>query len=593
MSEPAAEPAPPSRVARWLTEPRLPVALALVAVVLSTPAYFADYQIDDWVHQARLRGDDILPNRIHSTLELFSFMDGTEAFHSYAVADGSAPWYTSPDMLVSLLRPVSAATHWFDHAVAPGVPLVAHLHNVLWFLLVVVLATFLFRSVYRDRAGPAALIAGVAALAYAVDEAHGLPVAWIANRNGIITCAIGIAILLLHRRAVRAGRWPVLAIALLPVGLLSGEAALAVTAYLFAHAVFLEEGSPRRRLLRLTPYAAVVVVWRVIYSWFGYGTRGSGLYIDPAREPLQYASALVQRLPLLLGDQWAGVPSLQINFFDPVPRLVAVTVAVVLVVGIGWLLWRRLRSSPTARFWALGMVLSALPVCATFPSNRLLWFVGLGGAGLLAEFVVGAWDAEGRLDRWSARALVAFHIAFAPVAFVANAATMGFMADYMFETCEKVVPNEPAVVGKTAIFVNSNALCVGHARVIRSVQGGHLWSSSILMASAVVDVEVIGIDDHTVEIRPDGGYHRHPPDQLFRSGEDPMDLGAQVKLTAATVTITEHNDDGYVSAARFRFDVPLRDPSLIWLKYEELELLPFTPPGPGERRRIRTPLRLR
>ena len=46
-----------------------------------------------------------------------------------------------------------------------------------------------------------------------------------------------------------------------------------------------------------------------------------------------------------------------------------------------------LRREPVARFWALGMVLSLIPICATFPMDRLLFFVGLGAAGLLAQFL--------------------------------------------------------------------------------------------------------------------------------------------------------------------------------------------------------------
>ena len=570
--------------ARWL-----PAALAVLAAVLSSPAYFADYQVDDWVHQARLRGDPILPNQTHAILELFTFMDGSQAHHEYTVSAGSVPWYTPSDMLANFLRPVSAATHWLDDAVARGVPLVAHVHNLLWYVVVVVLATWLFRSVYRDRASSAGIVAGLAAVAYAIDDAHGLPVAWIANRNGIITCAFGLAILLLHRRAVSRGAWPVAAVALLPVGLLAGEATLAVLAYLLAHALFLEGGPLRGRLLRLAPYCAVVAVWRAVYSHLGYGARGSGLYLDPGREPLAFLAGVVQRLPLLLADQWFGAPSLPVNFFPPWLQAITVIVLAGLLVALGWIVWGRLRGWATARFWATGMLLAAVPVCATFPANRLLWFVGLGGAGLLAEFVVGAWGAPHRLPRWTARGLVAVHIVLAPIGFIANAASIDVMAQAMFERCEEVIPDTPLVAGKTAVFVNSNALCAGHARVIRAVQGGTVWRASVLMASAAVDVDVIGVDDHTVEVRPRGGYHRHAPDQLFRAGSDPMPVRAQVHLSGSTVTIVEHNADGYASAARFRFDVPLRDPSLIWRSYEAFKVVEFVPPMPGEHRLLRGP----
>jgi hypothetical protein len=49
--------------------------------------------------------------------------------------------------------------------------------------------------------------------------------------------------------------------------------------------------------------------------------------------------------------------------------------------------WPLLRRSATARFWGGGMALALVPACATLPANRLLFFVGLGGMGLLAEFL--------------------------------------------------------------------------------------------------------------------------------------------------------------------------------------------------------------
>jgi len=46
----------------------------------------------------------------------------------------------------------------------------------------------------------------------------------------------------------------------------AGESALVVMAYLAAYALFLDEGHWSARLLRLAPFAAVVVVWRVFYA---------------------------------------------------------------------------------------------------------------------------------------------------------------------------------------------------------------------------------------------------------------------------------------------------------------------------------------
>ena len=57
-----------------------------------------------------------------------------------------------------------------------------------------------------------------------------------------------------------------------------------------------------------------------------------------------------------------------------------------LLLGLALLLvpmLRALRGSAIAGFWATGLLLSLVPISATFPSARLLTFAGLGGAALV------------------------------------------------------------------------------------------------------------------------------------------------------------------------------------------------------------------
>ncbi len=46
-----------------------------------------------------------------------------------------------------------------------------------------------------------------------------------------------------------------------------------------------------------------------------------------------------------------------------------------------------LRRDPLSRFLALGMVLAAIPSCATYPNDRLLFFTGIGGMGLVMQYI--------------------------------------------------------------------------------------------------------------------------------------------------------------------------------------------------------------
>src|SRR5437763_1955506 len=82
------------------------------------------------------------------------------------------------------------------------------------------------------------------------DDAHGIVVSWIANRNAVLAAAFGFGALLLHDRAVRESdrRARIAAPVLFAVALLAGEAALATLGYLAAHAVWMQKDRWTARL---------------------------------------------------------------------------------------------------------------------------------------------------------------------------------------------------------------------------------------------------------------------------------------------------------------------------------------------------------
>mgnify|MGYP001330034548 CR=1 FL=1 len=59
----------------------------------------------------------------------------------------------------------------------------------------------------------------------------------------------------------------------------------------------------------LAPYLGLAGLWFMVNRALGYGAAGGGFYIDPVRQPLDFAAALATRLPLLLASQFALPPS--------------------------------------------------------------------------------------------------------------------------------------------------------------------------------------------------------------------------------------------------------------------------------------------
>ena len=291
---------------------------------------------------------------------------------------------------------------------------------------------------------------------------------WTANRNVLVAATLAFAALLVHDRARRDGWRPGtwLAPALFAAALLGGEAALAVTGYLFAHALFIDAGPLARRLARLWPYAVLSVAWLVAYKALGYGTSGGSMYLNPLDEPAGYLRALVERLPVLLAAQLGLSLSDAWLVLPPSARVVAYGLALLWLAVFGVVLapvWRRV---PACRFWALGAVLSLPPVCATFPMDRLLVFAGVGAmaavALVLAEWLDGRRvrappaAAPRRSRRASSLLLVLLHLVLAPLLLPLRVLLLGW-ASAMGRTLEASIPADESVGTKTLVILSSAA----------------------------------------------------------------------------------------------------------------------------------------
>jgi hypothetical protein len=540
-------------------------ALLLLVGLLCLPALAGGFQMDDWYHQSVLSED---PGQAFNTLFRFAHPEENEALRS----QGRIPWWAPMDLKVQLWRPVSVLTHLLDQSVAPGSPVWAHLHSILWLVGLAGLAVLLYRHI-QGRTPVAAL----AALIYAVDEAHGLPVGWIANRNALIATALGICAVLAYARAADKDKVSLWSPLWLLAALLAGEAAVASCAWLLAHALFLDRGGAARRVVRLLPAALVVLGWRLTYTALGFGTHGSGLYLDPLSDPVAFVLALPERALVLLADQFFGLPSLGYSFLTGPERWAFLVLGAVLVVG--WLLLSLplLRADRRARFWAAGTLLSLLPIAATFPAARLLGFVGLGGAAWIALLIERWTWREETQTRW-ARPLVALHLVIAPLSLPLSAYAPRCLSETLVAPCSGALPANAQ--GKTVLYLNVNELCTGYAIPAAQQQGLPVPARTLMLVSGHYATEVMGVDAHTLELHIPEGLQSNPADRLFRS-DRAMPVGTEVRAGPLTYTVLGHNADGRVARVRVHSKLPLADPELIWLVADNGTLGPWTPPSPN------------
>jgi hypothetical protein len=199
-------------------------------MILTLPALWVGWQFDDYSQRMTMLGfNELVHPGPLGFWDVFSFLKGNQQIADLAKNIGIIPWWTPSDLRLSFFRPLSALTMWLDYKLWSDWPSLMHLQSMFWYAALVAAAT----ALYRHFMG-LTVVAGLAALFFAVDHSHALPVAWLADRNALLAAFFGILCLLSYDKWRQEGRkWHgVLCPAYLALGLLSGEMAVAVVAYL-------------------------------------------------------------------------------------------------------------------------------------------------------------------------------------------------------------------------------------------------------------------------------------------------------------------------------------------------------------------------
>lgn len=352
---------------------------------------------------------------------IFDFFTRGNPVTEAQIQSGILPWWTWDDAKIRFFRPIGQFLTWLDYQLWPNNFVLMHLHSVLWYLLLVAMVAIMYRQLMPIR-----WVAGMATLLFALDYGHAGGIAWLCNRNVIIAMILSLACLYCHRRDTAVMR--MLAAGLFALSLAAGEAALALTGYLLAHELFLSPYSRWQRLLRLLPYALIAVLWIGFWQDQGYGVSGPGFYIDIPGQPLLFLQKLIYRAPAYLVGQFALPPVEVFGALELLPQpgpalLLAGAYAMAMLALLYWFFLPLLRRSALARFYALGLLIAVLPICASSLVSRSLWYVSFGAVGLIAlyvaqyrEFVSGA--ASLKRARIFAASMLGLHLVLGPVLFL-------------------------------------------------------------------------------------------------------------------------------------------------------------------------------
>lgn len=560
------------------------VALLAAGLVAFWPAIRSRFYLDDHFHVAMLAGHWPSPR---SPLDLYSFVSPGD--HAALAARGVIPWWSSPSLNVRFLRPLSSLLLAFDHGVLRGNVLAMHLHSLLWWAACAFGAHRLYLRVLPARA------AWIATLIFTLSPCHVVPLAWLANREALVSLAFGIAAITGALDVLETGRHRalVLTAATASLALLGGEYALSLLGYAAAMAFVRRDAAKPRRVLAFAAFAVPTAIYLAARVVLHCGARGGGFYLDPLSSPIPFLREAPRRFATLLAQAWLSPDS---RPFDGVPTWVRLAVAVVVVVGLADPLRRAFaRREARARgelTWLLvGSVLALVPVLAVAPHPRVLGASMLGTAAMIATLLTDAWwppAPEPRAGRaeWAllvATALGFAHFVHAPVTDWLIGRQFRNVTTFFETTAERTLPKIPDLKDPDArpevVIVRGlgAAFCLPFAL---EEQFGRKASWSILAQGDHVLVQ--RVDARTIDLIAKEGGSVFPSglDQIFRSDDEPFRVGEAVVTATMTARILEMSKAG-PRRVRFSFHHDLDDGSVTWLAEGTTGVAALTLPAVG------------
>ena len=538
-------------------------------------------------------------------------------------------WWSAPDFKMHFLRPAAAFSLWLDYHLL-SLPL-RHLHSLLWYgFLLWGLAGFYRRALAAWNPTPGAQgldqseakriatpekIAFLALVLFAVNDAHALPVAWVAHRSLIIALGFAIWALRFFEAGLRGEKHArILGPLFFLLALSGGEAALGSLAYMLLRLLvgetlpdadrkapgnaesqptgalsfgsLLRFTSPRellRRLTPLVPFAGIACVYLTLYSIGGFGTFQSGLYLNPLREPLVFVTQFAQSWPILAGALLGPISAAFYGLRVAVPGIVwfFLVPAGLLVFALNWIYLRPLRDRTGAFLFAAAM-LALIPASMAAPSDRLLMLAGVGVYPLLARFLL-----EGR--GWFWWALLIGHLLLSSLNV---SGTIRFFADYGAFAREKITElRERTPAGTPAdrrlVLINGPGICLGlQFRHLYNAHFGTLDPENyVLLANNLSAVEVSRVDANTLEIATD--YPGRTGARVFQRPNEHLAAGQTVSKHFADITVLAMDAQGWPARIRVRFDGPLDD--IAFVAFHEDEYRYITPPAVGDSLTIPAP----
>lgn len=557
--------------------------ILLNALCIGTPPF-----TDDFLQWAILTHHLQPAPHAGTVFGLFDLVDGSPALVQSLKASGRLLWCTSDSLHLAFWRPLSEMTHWLDYRLWPHSPALMRVHSLLWYGGLILLVGRLYRLL-DDGQRPAR--SSLATLIFAASSLHFFVIMWISARNQLIAACFMVMTLMAYHlwRTGKGTRYGWLAGLALSLGLLSAEAAIATMAYLLAYAVVLDQRERwRDRFIALLPFVLIVLAWRLGHVALGFGSTGSGSYVEPGMSA-RFAYAVAHRLPTLMLAELVGIGAgitQTMTLAAESAYAAAATAVIVLLAGL--MAYFRLWAKPQVRFYALGALLALVPVCAINPADRLLLNSEIGMSAVLAALFHQVAVNRHRYKGWPAfgvksvvALLVMIHLVIFPLTTLVSPVVTDRTVSSSSISEPLSIPDEAARPNVHAILINPPApFLLFYYPLVRSYFGkANPASMQALANGGNQDLQLTVLDEHTIKVASSKSFVQPISRDVLTQ---PFKVGDVTHMGEVLVTVTEVSDKGEPLSVTFRFPTPLSDPQWQFYVWREPGYARLQLPEPGQ-----------
>ena len=379
--------------------------LILIVFIFYAHTFDSGFMFDDYAQQEMLKR--IKDNE--REINIFNFIT-TPGEVRYWTQMTAIPWWTSQKWRLKYFRPVATFSHLIDYSLWGGNPLPYHIHNVIWYSILVVLIYLLYRSFCNHGA-----MAFCGALVFAIEPCHYLTVRWPASRNDIISASFLVSSFICYLCFCKKRKYlyfiPFILSYLL--ALLSKE-----LAFLFPVLIFAYDWIQYKRYKEMVKsnwkvYLSLLIINSIYFAFYRAYDYGSYWYGETSLK--DYFLEFLKATTLYLNSLFYGVviAALSPDVFSR--YWLIIIVLLLFLFYIGYLIWKQRGRYPEISLFMLWIFL-LLPFIVIPPINdRLLLIPSIGYAYLaaLAIFKLG--------KRWLAIFFITYSLIFPPIIHVIQA----------------------------------------------------------------------------------------------------------------------------------------------------------------------------